>query len=541
MKHIIKYIIVFILIVTLFAGCKKDNFLTRDNPSATTDAQFWQTQEQLSGYLDQIYTNSIPSASLSNYGAPWQNAHMDMSGITDEVVYRSNYSDWQNFVNGTATSSIDIANTLYAQNYRDIRNACRILENYKRIYIQDTVLRERYAAETRALRAYAHLKLFQFYGPIPIVTTSLTVSAAQNTPRNTQEEDVNFISTELDAAATLLPATYNSSDVKRITKGACYAMQVELYLVVKNYPKVIEYAQKLIGLNVYRLYTSSTPGANSYSELFGYNALLNNEEVLINPQGANQVFFRYGPASAGSQAVLSPTAALVNTYETRQGKTLQELGNDSLMTYWKNPLYHNNRDPRLAASILCPGQTFVGRLLNPFNTSGTDAIGKPQSTFTGFWCRKYLDSTDVSRNTTGNLNFMVIRYPEILLSYVEALVESGDWSNPDIKRYLNMIRNRAGMPNYDETVYNTQDKIRELYRRERMVELAFEGTRLFDIRRWGIGGQVLNGPAQGVINPATGQPVTAETRTFNANRDNLWPIPLTEINDNNAMKQNPNW
>jgi hypothetical protein len=541
MKNIIKYCILFVLIITVFAGCKKDSFLTRNNPTATTDAQFWQTQGQLSGYLDQIYSSAIPGAVLNTYSVTYSNGSMEMSGITDEAVYRSNYNDWQNFVNGTATSSIDIAHALYAQYYTDIRNSCRILENYKKIYIVDTALRERYAAEARALRAYSHLKLFQRFGPIPIVTTSLTVQAAENTPRNTQAQVVSFISTQLDTAAAVLPTTYNSSDAKRITRGACYAMQVELYLTVKNYPQVIAYAQKLIALNVYSLYISPNPKANSYSELFGYNALLNNEEILINPSGCNQVFFRYAPASAGSQAVLSPTAALVNTYETLQGKTLQELGQDSLTAYWKNPLYHNNRDPRMAASILFPGQTFVGNLLNPFNTSGTDAIGKAESTFTGFWCRKYVDSTDVSRSQGGTLNFMVIRYPEILLSYVEALVESGDWANPDVKRYLNMIRNRAGMPNYDETEYNSQETIRTLYRRERMVELAFEGTRLFDIRRWGIGAQILNGPAQGAINPANGQPVTAETRIFITNRDNLWPIPLTEMNDNTAMTQNPGW
>ncbi|WP_436484149.1 RagB/SusD family nutrient uptake outer membrane protein [Chitinophaga sp. ARDCPP14] len=82
---------------------------------------------------------------------------------------------------------------------------------------------------------------------------------------------------------------------------------------------------------------------------------------------------------------------------------------------------------------------------------------------------------------------MIIRYAEILLSYVEALVESGDWQNPDVLLYLNKIRNRAGMPNVNTAVYNTAEKMRELYRRERKVELAFEGTRLFDIRRWKIG------------------------------------------------------
>ncbi|MGF6925004.1 hypothetical protein QFZ48_000504 [Chitinophaga sp. W2I13] len=71
---------------------------------------------------------------------------------------------------------------------------------------------------------------------------------------------------------------------------------------------------------------------------------------------------------------------------------------DSLAYYWKNPLYKNNRDPRLTASVLLPGQTFVNHLLDPFTAGSVDQIGAAQSTQTGFWVKKYLDAKDVSRN-----------------------------------------------------------------------------------------------------------------------------------------------
>jgi len=403
------------------------------------------------------------------------------------------------------------------------------------------VVKEQRAAEARALRARAHLTLFLLFGPVPIVDTSISPADPQAIPRNSTEEVVNFIATELDKAADILPATYPTSDAYRITKGACYAMQVQLYLSIKNYEKVIAYARKLIDLKVYDLHYANTAGVNSYVQLFSYDALENKERILFRRTGNSGAFFRLAPKSLSGQAANGPTAAMVNSYETLQGKTLQELGDDSLQLYWKNPLYKNNRDPRLAASVLFPGQTFVNRLLDPFTAGSVDQIGAAQSTQTGFWVKKYLDARDVSRNNSGTLNFMVIRYAEILLSYVEALVESGDWQHADVLIYLNKIRNRAGMPNVDATVYNTQEKMRTLYRRERKVELAFEGTRLFDIRRWKIGEAVMTGPAQGAINPATGKPVIVETRVFNPARDYLWPIPLTEINGNTAMKQNPNW
>lgn len=539
MKKIFRHSLTILLFPLLITSCQK--FLERDNPTATTDDKWWRIESDLRGYLEVIYVNDIPSGALVNNVTYQANARMQMSGVSDENVFRGNFGSWQNYATGILNSSDNYLADLYRQNYFDIRNASRILENYSKVYMEDLVIKERYAAEARALRAYAHLKLFLMFGNIPIVNRSVPFDEAGNLPRNTQEEVVNFITTQLDSAANILPATYTTTDNYRISKGACYAMQVQLYLSLKNYDKVIEYAKKVIALNVYDLHKATNATTNSYADLFGYNALINKEQILFRRAGNSTAFFRFAPKSAGGQATLSPTASMVNTYETLQGKTLQELGNDSLQIYWKTPLYKNNRDPRMAASIFFPGQTFVNRTFDPFNSSGADPLGVLQSTQTGFWVRKYVDATDVSRVQTGTLNFMVIRYAEILLSYVEALVESGDWTNPDVKLYLNAIRNRAGMPSYNAAVYNTQDKMREMYRRERKVELAFEGGRIFDIRRWRIGDQLLNGPVLGAINPTTNAPVTAETRTFNVGRDYLWPIPLTELNSNAAMTQNTGW
>ncbi|WP_165940070.1 RagB/SusD family nutrient uptake outer membrane protein [Dyadobacter psychrotolerans] len=539
MKNRFRKVLSVILMAMMLISCSED-YLIRDNPTATTDDKWWKLESDLRSYLELIYNNSISPGALIT-GVTFQaNCRMQMSGVTDESVFRANFGSWHDFPLGSATTSNAYLADLYSQNYRDIRNTSRILENYTRVYIEDAAVKERYAAEARALRAYAHLKLFQFFGPVPIITRSISVEEARNTPRNTEEEVVRFISSQLDSAAAVLPASYPTSDAYRISKGACYAMQVQLYLTVKNYIKTIEYARKLIDLNTYDLHYATSATVNSYEQLFSYNALENKERILFRRTGNSGAFFRFGPKSLAGQATNSPTAVMVNSYETRQGKTLQELGNDSLQIYWKNPLYKNNRDPRLSVSVLFPGQTFVNRLLDPF--SGTaDPIGAAQSTQTGFWIRKYVDAADVSRANSGTLNFMVIRYAEVLLSYVEALVESGQWQHADVKLYLNKIRNRAKMPDYDETVYNNQEKLRELYRRERKVELAFEGQRLFDIRRWRIGEQVLNGPAQGAINPVTNQPVVVETRVFDPRRDYLWPIPLVEMNGNSAMKQNPGW
>ena len=140
----------------------------------------------------------------------------------------------------------------------------------------------------------------------------------------------------------------------------------------------------------------------------------------------------------------------------------------------------------------------------------------------------------------------MIRYAEVLLNYVEALVELNNWQNPDVIKYLNQIRTRAGMPGVDAIRYNGkytgfQEEMRQFIRRERSAELAFEGLRYFDIRRWGIANTVMNGVVYGAVNPATNLPVPVETRNYRSDKDYLWPIPSKEMVTNPNMIQNPNY
>lgn len=106
---------------------------------------------------------------------------------------------------------------------------------------------------------------------------------------------------------------------------------------------------------------------------------------------------------------------------------------------------------------------------------------------------------------------------------------------------VNMIRKRAGMPDMDKRVYNTQDKVRELYRRERRVELSFEGKRYDDIRRWGIGAETMNGLIYGAWNPKANAFVTIENRNCTFPKYDSWPLPQTEVTSNQYIKQPTGW
>src|SRR5690606_12002975 len=183
---------------------------------------------------------------------------------------------------------------------------------------------------------------------------------------------------------------------------------------------------------------------------------------------------------------------------------------DSIALFHRDPNHKDMRDPRLKASILLVGDTFMNSTLNPFDNSNINAnrLGNQYSTVTGYWVKKYLDERDKTPSaSTRNLDFMIIRYAEVLLSYAEALVESGEWNHPDVLYYVNLVRNRAGMPSATLEKYNSEEKMRQLIRQERTVELAFEGVHYFDIRRWGTWENVMNGVVYGAVDPATGRKI----------------------------------
>lgn len=524
-------------LIFFLTGCT--DFLTKNHPTATTDEKWWNLEGDLRNSLEDIY-GGIPSGTII-YNGFYGNARVHLSGASDEAVFRANYADYESFTLGTTTSASAIPLAHYTNRYKSIRNASRFLENYEKAYVQDPSLKIRYAAEARALRAWYHFELFTLFGPIAIIDHSITPNE-QFLARNTAGEVVEFIISELEKAAADLPDSYPESEAYRINKSICRAIQAQVYMFVGDYEQALPALKKVIDSGLYKLYVSADPSINSYEGLFTYSGKINSERVFFFRTGMRQAFLRLGPKSmGGANATTTPTASIVNAYETKQGKTLQELGPDSLKIYTDNPRYHTNRDPRFHASILCPYETFMGKVMDPFTSTSIDLIGQTQSTQTGFWVKKWLDARDVSNQADGTLDFYVIRYAEILLNYVECLIETGNWQNPLVLDYLNQIRKRAGMPEIDTDVYNTLEKVREIYRRERQVELAFEGQRFYDIKRWKIGDKVLQGPVLGAVDPATGTPVVVEQREFISERDYLWPIPLAEINANPNMTQNPNW
>jgi hypothetical protein len=408
--------------------------------------------------------------------------------------------------------------------------------------------RARMKSEARFLRAYQYFVLSQSYGDIPLVLNELTPTEANNITKTSKELVVKFILEELTDLAPSLPIAYSGSDIGRITRGAALGLKARIELYNEKWTDCIATCQQLMSSPFsYNLYPN-------YTDLFR-PANANNEEVLLDVQNLKDdnpawVLITLAPNSQGGWSSIAPTQQLVDAYETKNGKTIQE---DA--TY--NPLQpYANRDPRLDASIIRAGALYTGAFFDPF--SGTDFYKNNNCSPTGYNVKKFISNIDDFRGTnfgtdidnTG-LSFIVMRYAEILLSYAEAKIEANQ-IDQSVYDALNKVRNRVGMPNVNTTVYNSQATLRTLVRRERRVELAMEGLRWYDIQRWKIGDEVLSGkvtgsplgtvdPNNGALTLTPNSNIPATDRVFSSAKNYLLPIPQKEVDLNKNLKQNPNY
>jgi starch-binding outer membrane protein, SusD/RagB family len=192
----------------------------------------------------------------------------------------------------------------------------------------------------------------------------------------------------------------------------------------------------------------------------------------------------------GGWSSVTPTQNLVNDYlNFKTGEPITPVAVDVRAQRYANrstnPAFfdeYKNRDPRFYATVLFEGAPW-NRISNGGGYEFTWVKGGNNCSKTGYNFRKFVDPSSVISLVDNNANHIIIRFAEVLLIYAEA---KNELSGPDASVYaaIDRIRNRAGMPNLNAAEYNTKDKLREAIHRERRIELALEGQRYMDIRRW---------------------------------------------------------
>ncbi len=530
----------------LFCGC--EDFLTRDHPTAVTDDDFWGTVNECNSAWGQC--KYWPQGTY-HYDAPYFSL-VHLEGATDNMYWSGNFrGEIVNIGNGSATTTTGgWLNDLWTQYYIRIRRCNRFLEHVDAAYFVDEKERQRMIADVRVWRVWYHIQLLMYYGlndGIPIQDKVLEGDEIYKA-RNTVQECLDFINSELDAVIAIqdkdvFPIIWDRDRRDRMCKAYAWVLKMDVNLQFKQYDIAKAAAKAIIDSGEFELYYSEAADddlGKNYRDMFRYVGQDNKERIMYKASGCSEAWFRNAPQSLSGQGAASILRSLVDEYETAEGIALKDLPDGEREKLEKDPKAVA-RDPRLYATVVMPGDdtSFKNYVYEPFVDGGADQIGKVGASRTGYWIKKFLDEQD--RAGGGSLYFPLYRYGEVLLSYVECLVESGDWQNADVEKYINMIRNRAGMPNMDKTFYNTQEKVRELYRRERRVELAFEGKRYFDIRRWGIGNKTMNGLAEGAWNPTTNSFVVVENRACTFPKYNAWPIPQTEETANPNIEQPTGW
>lgn len=521
MKLILK-ISIFIILISV--GCKKDLLHTIPNDRITSDV-FWKQDK------DAV----IASNALYSFLDGTNQLHRDV--FTDIAHTNTQYGDYKAMETGAYNAISPVVEGEWTNDYKGIHGANYFLENINKVVTINTGLITRLTGEVHFIRAYLYTNLVSIYGEVPLITKSLSINEAKNVAQTPANQIWDFIYKELNDAAKELPLVANEKG--RITKGAALALNARAMLYAKRYDKAAELAKAVIDLGVYSLYPS-------YQKLFSYVAE-NNSEVILNKEFvkdvyANNVMELFAPFSILSNGVvIVPLKKIADGYQMTNGKNIDEAGSgfDPYDPY-------KNRDPRLKYSIYVPGDILPnGGVFDSRPNSGVaDAVGSNyQVSVTGFNVKKYINSEDLSELGNCGINIILLRYGEILLTYAEAKIELGQ-IDASVYEVINQIRQRPDvkMPLINQP--QTQAELRETVRHERMVELAFEGQRFFDIRRWGIVAKVFNVPIAGLTYLNNGQLETvvqpAFVRSF-LQRDYFWPIPQKELDLNKNLKQNPGW
>jgi starch-binding outer membrane protein, SusD/RagB family len=531
-----RYLLVGALALTMpFVGCQSaDQLLDVTSPTTVSDEIFWTQENDAILSLNGIYS-SLPG---------WFDV-IGLDGMTDNGAVNRQFDNRYVFSDGTFDSQSGYARGLWVQYFNGVARANILLANIDRIPAGkiDPAKKARYVAEAQFLRGVMYLQLVSLFGDVPMPLVPMTDAEARELTNTPATQVYDQILKDIDAALPVLPASYTGNDVGRATKWAALAYKARAALYAGRYQIAADAAKLVIDGGGFTLHPD-------YAQLFSYAGEGSPEIILARnyaktTQAAgqnNNIFGEYGPPTNSASGHVVPIRPLVDAYLMKDGlpTSTSPLFVAKPWTPADTLSYTSNRDPRLAATILYPGAPWDGGIFDsrPVGISSKPEainLGNENVSVTGFNIRKYIDLTDKGDRGNGGIDMILMRYADVLLMYAEAKFELGQ-NDATALAAFNQVRARVGMP-----LATTLSRAE--IQRERRVELAFEGLRLFDIRRWKIAEQVMPAPAACGIDyiNAAGATVRqcqpASARQFPA-RAYLWPLPQAELDLNANLKQN---
>lgn len=537
--------IVLTLLMTVLFSCEKS--LEQFPSNAFANNNFWTSEPNTKIALAGMYRGSMTYGTQVNPTDWWNYPGLIfLEFATDNLYDRRGDNSMQNrLTNGTLLPDNAVILGYWSGSYRRIAICNDFLENIDKVKIEQAKI-DRMKAEAMFIRATQYFYLSQYFGAVPIVKKKLTPIEANNVDKAPKSEVVKFVIDELTSAASKLPSfgALKADETGRASKQAALAFLGRIYLAEKKFTEAAAAYKQIIDLGANKIdpdyQTLFTPAnENSSENIFSMQ--------YVPGETSNALTQHAFPAVASGWHIVNPTGSIADAYGFNDGTPLSY---DNPKFNYKN--MGENRDPRFRYNFLWDGTKFGQKtyVCHPDSTKSLDQLTySKQATRTGYGLRKFFDE-----NFTGGLvtdyggNLPIVRYAEVLLSYLEAELEAGKpISQALLDQTINAVRGRASvkMPPIRVTDSNL---LRPILRNERRIELAFEGIRLWDIFRWDIGDQVLKGDFWGAPFPnsqlyaKTSKKLDPKFRWFVTSKnfrkgiDDRWPIPQSEVNVNPKLK-----
>lgn len=499
------------------------DFLDIDPTDRFSSKTVWENEQALRQYVIGFY--SILKESCEIGGASYSKCNIFSDAYSD-IMKSSSWDQYNHYFNmamlqETYFTSDDAGpfacwsgdSGMYTR-IRRYNEFLRDAPNYVSMYGQDKI--NMWSAEVRFMRAFAYFRLIRVYGPV-IIRDAVDGPEQNDKPRATLADSWDFVMKDLEFAGTYLPEKWEDTESGRVTKAAAYGFMSRVALYAERWGDVITAADKCaefggqLSLNpdgytykgaydaeeaYAKVFNNISNPENLLTVAFKSDIITNDAEVAFRPKGDTQFHNNANVFSA-----IAPTSELVDSYEIY----------DEASASWKDFDWnissddpYAGRDPRFYATILYNGAKWEDRIVESYK-GGLDGIaefkttGTATSTVTGYYLRKWITEGDSQWEKKGGIHFaIVLRYAEVLLNKAEAQFRSGN--EPEALITLNMIRNRVGMPALQSGDLNRFVDSRidgdlpfmAALRHERMVELAGEGFRWWDVRRWKIGVELFN-------------------------------------------------
>lgn len=503
-----------------------------------------------------------------------------LCSATDEAVYSHSGNAIESFYNGAWSPTNNNDASLWVKCWRGISYANLYLDEFSGLtfddyktdlnYLQEMHQYNNFQYEARFLRAYYYFLLVRAFGGVPLKVNNMDAAAANALPRATADEVFEFIDKEcVEIKDTIIKnyadlgtmalsaiesgrvnnlavlalraraALYHASPL--FSQGKSEAEKKELWKAAAeaNWAVITECRNRGMRLNP------------TYSKLFDKdNWNETNECIFVRRiSSASNQFERYnfpiGLENAGGGNC--PTQNLVDAYEMKNGKAINEAGSGYDP---QNP--YADRDARMAVTVARNGEQWANTTLETF-IGGANGQPIAYATPTSYYLKKYVNSSLTiggTNTTTERHHWVIFRLGEFYLNYAEAMLNyTGDpygtaaGLSTTAAAAINTVRTRAGQPNIAEGLDFATFKNK--YENERFVELAFEGHRFYDVRRWmeaeknfkTIRGMQIIKNADETL---TFTPITVQNRQWN-DKMYLFPLAQSEILKSGALEQNPGW